>query len=346
MVVYSINTVYLDSSTIVNCHLDDTTVKISGDYIDKIFIHFGAASAFVVGSRLAAAFVTKHPISLFGKMELVAGSGSMTSVYFQLRSTTAGVIIGIMSGHKNSDNSFSIHIKDVNISSDINQSNGVELSQLNMDSLLNKQIIIPKFKGDFISIFEEKINLISSNDNSKSKIVVYIEKSSDSTISEIFGQDNSTIIEKIKNSIINSPLESNDVGISQTQLLNDMTTILTYNLTLNIFMLYLISVLIFAFTIRFVIDSEIILSKMKSLPLGKYTHYILTKIFSFWKDSNILWIYFILFCLFVFSCSSSYAIYGCLFILDYLTLKKRLIPYNETRKKIYPNKLNRNIKKY
>jgi len=174
------------------------------------------------------------------------------------------------------------------------------------------------FKGAFISKFEEKFNLISSNESSKSKIVEFIEKSTDCTISESFGQANSNIIEKIQNSIINTPLESNEMGLSQSQLLNDMTTILTYNLTVNLFMIYLISVLIFAFTIRFVIDSEMILSKIKSLPLGKYTHYILIKFFSIWKDSSILWIYFILFFLFFFSCSSSYAIYGCLFILDNL----------------------------
>jgi len=54
-----------------------------------------------------------------------------------------------------------------------------------MDSVANKQIIIPKFRGDIFSNFEGKINYISSNanDSGKSKIVELIEKSSDSTIS-------------------------------------------------------------------------------------------------------------------------------------------------------------------
>jgi len=78
-----------------------------------------------------------------------------------------------------------------------------------------------------------------------------------------------------------------------------MTTILSYNLSVNLFMVYLISVLTFAFTVRFVIDSELILAKVNSLPLGKYTQFILSKNFNIWKDSSILWIYFILFFLFV-----------------------------------------------
>jgi len=41
----------------VNCNLDRSIIKISGDYIDKIFIYFGAASAFVIVSRLTAGFV-------------------------------------------------------------------------------------------------------------------------------------------------------------------------------------------------------------------------------------------------------------------------------------------------
>jgi hypothetical protein len=70
-----------------------------------------------------------------------------------------------------------------------------------------------------------------------------------------------------------------------------MTNILYYNLNVNLFMVYLISVLIFAFIIRFVIASELNLAKIKYLPLDKYTQYILSNLFLFvniWKDSSIL----------------------------------------------------------
>jgi len=174
IVAFSLNTIYLDGSTIVICNLDGSTINISGDYIDKIFTHFGAASAFVIGSRLAAGFVSKHPMSLLGKIGTIAGSGAMSSASFHMVNSTAGVIRGIMSGKQITDNTINIQIKDVQISSELN--NIVDLSQLNMDSLANKQIIIPKFRGDIFSKFEGKINYISSNDSSKSKIVELIEK--------------------------------------------------------------------------------------------------------------------------------------------------------------------------
>ena len=58
--------------------------------------------------------------------------------------------------------------------------------------------------------------------------------------------------------------------------------------------------LVFIFTIKFVIDSDLFLEKVKTLPLGKYLYYILNKLISIWKNSSILWIYFILFFFYLF----------------------------------------------
>lgn len=66
--------------------------------------------------------------------------------------------------------------------------------------------------------------------------------------------------------------------VSDTQLLSNMTTILTYNLTINLFMVYLISVLIFVLSVRFLINIELVLDIVKYL--GKYPHLILSKIFN------------------------------------------------------------------
>jgi hypothetical protein len=63
------NTIYLDTN--INVKLDDLNFSITGEYIDKIFTHFGAVTAFLIGYRLAAAFVTKHPMSLGGKKVLL-----------------------------------------------------------------------------------------------------------------------------------------------------------------------------------------------------------------------------------------------------------------------------------
>ena len=72
-----LNDIYLDSNTLININLDGVEVKVKGDYIDKLFINLGATSAFVIGSRLAAAFVTKHPMSLGSKIGTTIGAGAL-----------------------------------------------------------------------------------------------------------------------------------------------------------------------------------------------------------------------------------------------------------------------------
>lgn len=98
---------------------------------------------------------------------------------------------------------------------------------------------------------------------------------------------------------------------------NYLNTILTYNLPINLFMIYLVFMPIYIFTFKYVLDSEAFLAKVQKLPLGKYLHYILDKLINAWKYSSIFWIYLILFFLLIFTSSSSYAIYGCLFILNH-----------------------------
>jgi len=83
-------------------------------------------------------------------------------------------------------------------------------------------------------------------------------------------------------------------------------------------MIYFLFVLFFIITIRFVIDHDWFLNKVKNLPFGKFFHFIFNNLLKTWKNSNILWIYFLLFLLICCSISSTYAIYGCLFILNNL----------------------------
>ncbi len=111
---------------------------------------------------------------------------------------------------------------------------------------------------------------------------------------------------------INSPLEpSHLINFQQ-----DLITILGYNLIVNITMIYLLLMLTWAFTVRFVLDTDSFLTKVKSWSLGKYLYPVLNKLINIWKKSTVLWIYFILFFLLFFSIASSYAIYACLFVLS------------------------------
>jgi hypothetical protein len=66
------------------------------------------------------------------------------------------------------------------------------------------------------------------------------------------------------NLFISSPLESTTAEIFNQTLKADLTTLLSYNLLINIVTVYLLCVLAFAFTIRFVVDHDFILNKVKS----------------------------------------------------------------------------------
>jgi len=62
-------------------------------------------------------FLNKHPMSLLGKIgkiDTIAASGAMSSVYFHMENSKAGVIRGIISGKQITDNSINIKIKDKN----------------------------------------------------------------------------------------------------------------------------------------------------------------------------------------------------------------------------------------
>ena len=172
----------------------------------------------------------------------------------------------------------------------------------NMNNL--RATIFPKFKWN--------LNLDASNlsttETKSSKIIKLIEDTNNAELAEIL--DVKSIPFDI---VIDSPLEPDNISI----LHDNLNTILTYNLPINLFMVYLVFMLIYIITIKYVLDSEAFLAKVQKLPLGKYIHYILDKLINVWKYSSIFWIYLILFFLLIFSSSSAYAIYGCLFILNH-----------------------------
>ena len=80
-------------------------------------------------------------------------------------------------------------------------------------------------------------------------------------------------------------------------------------------MIYLIFMLIFIFIFKFILDKKISIEKIENLSLNYYIKVILKNLILGWKKSSSIWIIFILIFLLIFSCSSAYAIYACLFIL-------------------------------
>lgn len=103
---------------------------------------------------------------------------------------------------------------------------------------------------------------------------------------------------------INSSLEiptTYIVTVSKS-LYDNIIIILSYNLLINIGIIYLLCILTFVFTTRFIIviiiNHDLILNKVKSLKYSKFLHYILSKLLNIWKNTSVIWIYFILFNLF------------------------------------------------
>jgi predicted PurR-regulated permease PerM len=118
----------------------------------------------------------------------------------------------------------------------------------------------------------------------KSKIVTVLVTGSVTSITDQMGNSSSSSSSSssISDFFINSPLESTTSEILNQTLKAHLTMILSDNLFVNLSTVYLLCVLALVLTIRFVVDHEFILNKVKSLnsPFGKVLHYILSKLFS------------------------------------------------------------------
>lgn len=114
---------------------------------------------------------------------------------------------------------------------------------------------------------------------------------------------------------IKAPIESGEL----LQIKPMLVDILSQNLQLNMIILYLICMVLFILTCKFVLSEKTTSSFLRgvlSLPLGYYLHYILSYIVIGWQKSSILWLYFIIFSLLIFNLTSCYSIYACLIILE------------------------------
>ena len=91
--------------------------------------------------------------------------------------------------------------------------------------------------------------------------------------------------------------------------------ILTTNYKLHFIMIYFIVMLFYLFTLKIIIDKNIKLDFLKNLPLGTYIFSICNKMILIWKNSLYFWIYFLILNLFIFISTSTFTLYGCIFIL-------------------------------
>jgi len=304
----SINTVFLDTS--INIKLNDIHFSIKGDYLDTIFSNFGTASVFIVGSKIAASFVLKSKMSLGAKIGTVVGSGSLTTATFHTINNLNGIIKGKIIPRQIENSSISLEIKDVVISDGTSNS---------FFSYLNSKpaFLFPKFKPDSKFILnDERLGFlypsltesfkVTQNKDLNTRVIELLKERAEKENFE-------KLLKEFDDFIITSPLEPNELAFSQIK--NDLFTVLSGKLIIDIITVYLIIILIYIFTVKFLINKNTNLEKIKNWFFGNYIHYILSKIILGWEKSSIIWIYFILFSLLISSIGSIYILFGCLIIL-------------------------------
>lgn len=311
--IFNTSTIYLD--TVVNLKLDNIDVNVKGELIEKIFLHFGSSAAFVTGAKIAASFLLKTKLSFPTKVAGSLGTGVGFTGVYQI------VNIGSKTLHskfnsQNLNESININVDKIDIYTELeNQIINENINKQNLQSFL------PKFKSNLNSNSEEfliRFKELTQNDlkiienvNSKSTIISNLEKINSKSINEIFKEDDNL---NVKEQIINSPLEFSE--IEKLTNINDVLIILNYNLILNIVMVYLLFLLIYILSVKFIIDYNFNLDKIKNYYLGNLLHYIISKSITIWSVNNIIWIYFFLISLFIFSCASTFGIYVCIVVLS------------------------------
>jgi hypothetical protein len=307
---FGITTIHLDNGdNFFTVSLDNATFILNGKILDKIANTFGESAAFALGAQIGASFVLKKNISVPNKILVSLGTGSLSC---QVKNAN-DIISKKMKIYLNNNNP--VVCVDVN-----GESSSFVTSNL-MD-------ILPKFKnGDYIGNTSElsaryqtfinnhlgdqvKIDILDS------KVIAHIQNVKSKTISEIFESSEISIETNNTPTIINSPLELSEMD--KLNDLKDIVELMGINLNISIILAYLLFSLIFVFTIKLLVDSNINVDLVLKYPGGKIIHYILSKLLKVWSVNNTFWIYFILFITFFGSCFTAYSLYICSIVLHAL----------------------------
>ena len=313
-----LNTLYLEDVTL-NVKLDDVNIAVSGQFLNNIFKNFGSVAAFTAGARLAATFLVKHPMPLGSKIAVGAAAGGGCTISFRLANSTSEYLETVLEAKRAiTAEAIQLTVKDVQISNGENtlsitdhqtgpSSDWIRLTQQAFEAK-NAPFQLSEF-------FTEKVTL-----ESKSVVIDAVITENSCSIHEIFSNSETNLNSVAKDQLISSypikaPLESGEL----LQIKPMLVDILTQNLQLNMIILYLICMVLFILTCKFVLSEKSTSSFLRgvlSLPLGYYLHYILSYIIIGWQKSSILWLYFIIFFLLMFNLTSSYSLYACLIILE------------------------------
>lgn len=308
-----INTpIYLESSTVVNVNLENAKVTVSGEYINKVFENSGSAAAFIAGLRISAAILTKVNMTPMSKMAFITGSGAGTMLSFKMTNDNYSFIKGTFSALKNASN-LSVEVKNVEIiTSNNNLSSSQNTNLIPRMELKSNETFFSKYQD----MFSEKFT-VTESPTKDSRVIESLENFTNKKLNEIFLHGDTKVTDNlidIKQNFINSPLEQMDLVTNTFR--DQMINILTMDYKLHFIMIYFVCMLIFLFTIKLLVDKNVSFEFIKSYPLGKYIHVIISKIITLYSKSIIFWIYYLLIFLLIFLCVSTFSLYGCLIALQ------------------------------
>ena len=311
---YSI--ISLDPSDKIAVSMDGVQVEVSG--ILEIAKVIGPQAAFVTGTKIACAFLSKTKMGLLPKIGTTLATGSVFAVGSVATIEGIEILRYNMRSKVQSTNQISVHIENLKCNVDTNVvSNKCQdfLSQAINTDLLASNNNTTKFSPELVQALKTlknnfNSNAANTNNNIQSKVLEELGKTHED-IASIFAKGVEVkphIDPTLIDTFINSPLEPAKLDL--------IISVLNKGLILHYCMLYLISTLFFVFTIKLIADRDLYTpywqGKIQSLPLGNTINNLLIRLIKIWKVSNILWIYFMMGSLLIAICFSTFAVYASL----------------------------------
>lgn len=223
------NTIFLDKE--VNVTVGEVKFVVTGEYIERVITQFGNVSAFVVGAKIAAGFLAKHPISFSGKVGGSLLTGGISSLGFQMVSMANGSIRGNIAAKERSNDTFVLELKNVEVS---NSNNSSSLFTKLSDDFINSDSIKPSFNG-----FKLNNSFENSFVPTPEGIKTVSELIKDQNLADNFFKQSIKLSDDSDLIFINSPLEPSYM----LQVQQELFTILSYNLIINLTMIYLLMLL-------------------------------------------------------------------------------------------------------
>ena len=78
------NAVYLDENVVLTTKIQNSEITLSGEILNQILENFGSAGVFIVGAKIAAALVAKHPMALPNKIGVIGGTGAVFNIAYRI----------------------------------------------------------------------------------------------------------------------------------------------------------------------------------------------------------------------------------------------------------------------